>query len=212
MAGVGRCRLGCMRSRSSHSGTCDRGRRGRTRFKRLGYRSGRLNAPGSYVRNGNEIRAILRAFTFSDSARPATEIRRRIADHAIDSLDADEQPTSLVRLEPPLIGSFFATHGEDRLIVTPEETPPLLMDALKVVEDRNFDTHAGFDLKGIARAAWADLRAGDLSRRQHADAATREELLPRQSPHAAAQTQGTRHGGDPRCALHERRPAQCIHQ
>ena len=31
-------------------------------FKRLGYRSGRLNAPGSYIRNGNEIRAVLRAF------------------------------------------------------------------------------------------------------------------------------------------------------
>ena len=68
-----------------------------------------------------------------------------------------------MRLEPPLIGSFFAIHGEDRLIVTPAETPPLLTDALKVVEDRNFDTHAGFDLKGIARAAWADLRAGDLA-------------------------------------------------
>ena len=34
---------------------------------------------------------------------------------------------------------------------------------MKAVEDRNFDTHAGFDLKGIARAAIADLRAGDLS-------------------------------------------------
>ena len=34
---------------------------------------------------------------------------------------------------------------------------------MKAVEDRNFDTHAGFDLRGIARAAIADLRAGDLS-------------------------------------------------
>src|SRR5262245_13487704 len=34
-------------------------------FKRLGYRRGRLNAPGSYVRNGNEVSAVLRAFTFS---------------------------------------------------------------------------------------------------------------------------------------------------
>ena len=132
-------------------------------FKRLGYRRGRLNAPGTYVRNGNEVRAVLRAFMFSDSPHPATEIRVRIADHAVDTLYADQQPTSLVRLEPPLIGSFFAIHGEDRLIVTPAETPPLLTDALKVVEDRNFDTHAGFDLKGIARAAWADLRAGDLA-------------------------------------------------
>ena len=47
-----------------------------------------------------------------------------------------------------MIGSFFATHGEDRLIVTPEETPKLLSEGLKAVEDRNFDTHVGFDLKG----------------------------------------------------------------
>ena len=132
-------------------------------FKRLGYRRGALTAPGTYQRTGNELRAVLRAFTFSDGPRGATDIRVRIADHAVDSLTADQQVTSLVRIEPPLIGSFFAAHGEDRLIVTPDETPPLLSAGLKAVEDRNFDTHPGFDLKGIARAAWSDLRAGDLA-------------------------------------------------
>ncbi len=132
-------------------------------LKRLGYRRGPSNAPGSYAHNGNEVRATLRAFTFSDGPRPPTEIRVRIADHAIDTLYENGEPASLVRLEPPLIGSFFATHGEDRLILTPQETPTLLSEGLKAVEDRNFDSHAGFDLKGIARAAIADLRSGDLS-------------------------------------------------
>ena len=132
-------------------------------LKRLGYRRGPSSTPGSYMQTGNEVRATLRAFTFGDGPRMPTDIRVRIADHAIDTLYENGEPASLVRLEPPLIGSFFASHGEDRLIVTPEETPALLSEGLKAVEDRNFDTHAGFDLKGIARAAIADLRAGDLS-------------------------------------------------
>ncbi len=134
-------------------------------LKRLGYRRGPLNldAPGNYTHTGNEIRATLRAFTFSDGPRAPIDIRVRIADHAIDTLYENGEPASLVRLEPPLIGSFFASHGEDRIITTPEETPTLLSEGLKAVEDRNFDTHAGFDLKGIARAAIADLRSGELS-------------------------------------------------
>jgi penicillin-binding protein 1B len=134
-------------------------------LKRLGYRRGplNLNAPGNYTHTGNEVRATLRAFTFSDGPRAPIDVRARVADHAIDTLYENGEPASLVRLEPPLIGSFFASHGEDRLIITPEETPTLLSEGLKAVEDRNFDTHAGFDLKGIARAAIADLRSGDLS-------------------------------------------------
>jgi penicillin-binding protein 1B len=131
-------------------------------LKRLGYRSGRLDAPGTYVRKGDEVRAVLRAFPFSDGTRPVTEIDVRFQYHEIKSIEADKAPTALIRVEPPLIGSFFPSHGEDRLILTPEETPQLLSEGLKVVEDRNFDTHAGFDLRGIARAAFADLRAGDL--------------------------------------------------
>ncbi len=132
-------------------------------FKRLGYRRGPSTAPGNYTINGNELRATLRTFTFNDGPRDAVRIRVRIADEAIDTLYVEDSPATLVRLEPPLIGSFFAAHGEDRLILTPEETPRLLSEGLKVVEDRNFDTHAGFDMKAILRAAFADLRAGELS-------------------------------------------------
>ncbi len=132
-------------------------------LKRLGYRAGRLDAPGSYIRKRDEVRAVLRAFTFTDGPRKAAEITVRFRYQEIAAIEVADTPTALIRIEPPLIGSFFPSHGEDRLIVTPAETPELLAEGLKVVEDRNFDTHVGFDPKGIARAAWADLRAGDLA-------------------------------------------------
>jgi len=80
-------------------------------LKRLGYRRGplNLNAPGNYTHTGNEVRATLRAFTFSDGPRAPIDVRARVADHAIDTLYENGEPASLVRLEPPLIGSFFAS-------------------------------------------------------------------------------------------------------
>ena len=69
----------------------------------------------------------------------------------------------IVRLEPLLIGSIFPTHGEDRIVVQPEEVPPLLPAALKAVEDRKFDTHHGVDPTAIARAVWANVRAGGIA-------------------------------------------------
>src|SRR5690606_12032949 len=51
---------------------------------------------------------------------------------------------------------------EDRVIVAPDQVPPLLPAALKVVEDRKFDTHHGVDLSAIMRAAFVNLRAGEI--------------------------------------------------
>ena len=68
----------------------------------------------------------------------------------------------MLRLEPLLIGSIFPSHGEDRIVVTPAEVPPLLPAALKAVEDRKFDTHHGIDPLGMLRAAWVNVRAGQI--------------------------------------------------
>jgi penicillin-binding protein 1B len=68
----------------------------------------------------------------------------------------------VLRLEPLLIGSIFPTHGEDRIVVAPNEVPPLLPAALKAVEDRKFDTHHGIDPAGILRAMWVNARAGQI--------------------------------------------------
>jgi len=64
------------------------------------------------------------------------------------------------RLDPPVIGSVFPIHGEDRLVVSPEEIPALLRNGIKLIEDRRFDEHHGVDTLGVLRAIWVNLRAG----------------------------------------------------
>ena len=59
---------------------------------------------------------------------------------------------AVIRLDPLLIGSIFPIHGEDRIVVAPDQVPPLLPAALKAVEDRKFDSHHGVNPLAILRA------------------------------------------------------------
>lgn len=130
---------------------------------RLGYVAGRLDGPGSYRVEGSAVRAVLRPFAFADGARDSTPVRVRFAGPSVVAVDDRAgRPLDLIRVEPPLIGSIFPSHGEDRLIVPPGGTPKLLLEALKAVEDRHFDTHHGFDPKAMLRALYVNLRAGEV--------------------------------------------------
>ena len=68
----------------------------------------------------------------------------------------------MFRLDPLLIGSIFPIHGEDRIVVAPDEVPPLLPAALKAVEDRKFDSHHGVNPLAILRALFVNVRAGQI--------------------------------------------------
>ena len=59
-------------------------------------------------------------------------------------------PALGLRLDPPVIGSFFPSHGEDRIVLEPDDVPPLLKEGLKAVEDKTFDTHIGFSGGDVA--------------------------------------------------------------
>ena len=65
----------------------------------------------------------------------------------------------MFRLDPPVVGSVFPVHGEDRLVLSPADVPPLLRAGIKLIEDRRFDAHRGVDAYGLLRALWANLRA-----------------------------------------------------
>ena len=129
---------------------------------RLGYeaRAG-LNAPGSYKRTADRLEIYLRAFRFMERQRASQRIELTFDGGIVRDLrDQHGRPVPLVRLDASTIGSFFPSHGEDRLVLTPEQIPDLLRETLKAVEDQNFDRHAGFDPVGIARALWVNLKAG----------------------------------------------------
>ena len=54
-------------------------------------------------------------------------------------------------------------HGAtDRVLVTSAQIPQNLKQATVAIEDRRFYDHHGVDVLGVLRAAWADLRAGQV--------------------------------------------------
>lgn len=122
----------------------------------LGYQQGAPTSPGRYLQNNGQIDLYTRGFLFPDANEPAVKVSL-----AFDS-DRIRQMTgaSLVRLEPEQIGTLLPQSGEDRTLLAPEQTPTLLLQGLVAVEDRRFFEHFGVDLRGLARALWANVSAG----------------------------------------------------
>ncbi|MET0499710.1 MAG: transglycosylase domain-containing protein, partial [Steroidobacteraceae bacterium] len=133
-------------------------------LRRLGYQ--RVDDPkqaGSYRRRGARIELVSRKFHFWDSVQESQRLNIETSGGAIASMsDAQGTEVPLFRLDPLLIGSIFPLHGEDRVVVAPDEVPDLLPAALKVVEDRKFDTHHGVDVIAILRAIVVNARAGQI--------------------------------------------------
>ena len=133
-----------------------------TELERLGYRQqNNLDFPGTYSVVGSDLGVHLRGFRFIEGFRPAQKLRLAFNQSGIRKiLTSEGEELILTRLDPAKIGSFFPSHGEDRVILTPQEVPPLLAAGLKAIEDRNFDEHRGFSVTGILRALVVNLRAG----------------------------------------------------
>jgi penicillin-binding protein 1B len=133
-------------------------------LKRLGYREDpRLLGPGTYRVGLGRIEIAARGFSFAGDTEPDQLVALTFVGGRIAALrDSRGAATPIVRLNPLLIGSLFAAHGEDRLIVAPGDIPPLLTDTLKAVEDRRFDSHFGVDPIAVMRALFVNVSAGEI--------------------------------------------------
>lgn len=131
---------------------------------KLGYRRmPAANKPGSFRRAPGRIDLMTRRFQFWDTLQEPQQLSVRFDGWRIESVTSHGgEPIAIARLDPLLVGSIFASHGEDRIVVPPEDVPPVLPAALKVVEDRKFEEHFGVDPLAIARALLANLRAGEI--------------------------------------------------
>jgi penicillin-binding protein 1B len=133
-------------------------------LQRLGYGpvSGRVGT-GLFRRDRNAIDIGRRAFVYDSGREPEQILRVEFRNERISSLaDGARNELAVAELEPLLIGNIFAAHGEDRLVLSPEEVPALLTESLKAVEDRRFDTHLCNDARAMLRAAHANPRAGGI--------------------------------------------------
>ena len=122
-----------------------------------------LSRPGEFVAAPGEVRVWTRAFPFWDGEEPSRRLRIHFdRDRLVSISDESDEPVAVLRLEPLRVGSVFRTHHEDRILIEPDAIPPLLVEALKAVEDRKFDRHHGLDFAAIARAAMVNLRHGEI--------------------------------------------------
>lgn len=80
----------------------------------------------------------------------------------VDSIvDAKGQPLASYELEPLLITGLSAgEHRIKRRLVTYDELPPNLVNAVVAIEDRRFFEHSGVDYHRILGALWNDMTPG----------------------------------------------------
>src|SRR5512138_538320 len=85
-------------------------------IKRLGYREDpRLPSPGTYRVGLGRMEVSTRGFEFAGDMEPARLVSISFAGGRIAALrDKQGKDAAIVRLNPLLIGSLFAAHGEDR--------------------------------------------------------------------------------------------------
>ena len=97
---------------------------------RLGYREliGPLET-GTFLRNGARIELWTRAFEHAGVAEAPRVIQIAFdGDRIAEVRDVAGAEIPLLQLDPLLIGSVFPAHGEDRIIIGPDEVPPLLTE------------------------------------------------------------------------------------
>jgi len=119
---------------------------------------------GEYSRNANKFHLLSRPFDFWDGSEAAQNLRVTFAGGSISRLEdgSSGAATSLARLDPVLVGSFYPSHNEDRVLLQLDEVPVALTDALIAVEDRGFYQHHGIAPLAIARAMWVNIRAAGV--------------------------------------------------
>ncbi|GAA0426986.1 penicillin-binding protein 1B [Cocleimonas flava] len=103
-----------------------------------------------------------RGFKFAQDQEISRRISIQIKKDKIVKLSNTEsnEPLTLMRLEPVLIGNFYPQHNEDRVLVKLDDVTPLLAKGLVAVEDKKFYDHFGVNPKSIVRAVLANAEAG----------------------------------------------------
>ncbi|WP_420825339.1 penicillin-binding protein 1B [Psychrobacter frigidicola] len=129
----------------------------------LNYRSNKsYDRTGTYYKSGNDYFIHTRGFSYSAADVDKEQvIKMTIADSKIKSIQSTEQNASgIIRLEPVSIGGIYPDNNEDRLVVSLDDVPQPLIDALVATEDRGFYEHKGVSVRGIARAVINNFTGG----------------------------------------------------
>ena len=124
-----------------------------------------LDVSGKYTRIGNSFELFCRPFDFGDEKLPERRSHIKIKNNRVVKLQTPLTGTEkkMERLDPVIVGGFYPSSMEDRILVTIDQTPPLLGKTIICVEDKTFYTHFGIDPKSIFRAMLVNLKNRRLS-------------------------------------------------
>lgn len=117
---------------------------------------------GTYRKSGNTYFIHTRGFTYSaNDVDKEQVIKMTIAGNKVESIQSTlPAKTGIIRLEPVSIGGIYPDSNEDRMVVSLDEVPQPLIDALIATEDRGFYEHKGVSVRGIARAVINNFTGG----------------------------------------------------
>ena len=120
---------------------------------RLGYVETRAEprAPGQFRRSDAAWDVVLR----EDRAR----IHLDLAEDRIARVLREGRDVHAAALEGEVLAGRGEEPGEEYRPIRLAEAPRVLVDAVLAIEDRRFFQHGALDPRGLARAAWANLRA-----------------------------------------------------
>jgi penicillin-binding protein 1B len=127
----------------------------------LGYRNvAKVSGPAQWSQKGGRFTVHTRDFAFWDGSEPGRTLSVDTNSSGVTRIRSGKKEVDLLRLEPALVGSIYPSHNEDRVLVQRADLPDDLVNGLLAVEDRRFFEHGGVDVRGIARALWANIQAG----------------------------------------------------
>lgn len=117
---------------------------------------------GTYTKKNGEYYIHTREFNFAaNDTEPSQVIKVTLKDNHIEKLQSTHPNKSgVARIEPIFIGGIYPDNNEDRIVLTINEYPQPLIDALVATEDRSFYQHHGVSIRGIARAIYSNMMGG----------------------------------------------------
>ena len=123
---------------------------------------GRPRGPGQFQRRADGWEIVLR--TGPEAARREPQrVRLETRDDRIVEVQVDGKSVASTTLEPEVLTSIDDRAGEEYRPVRLGDVPITLLSAILAAEDHRFFDHGGLDLRGVVRAAWANLRAGRVT-------------------------------------------------
>jgi penicillin-binding protein 1B len=118
--------------------------------------------PGEIAWSNGVLDLFLRRRPTASGWQEAGRLEARVRGGRLASLVWSGSEVDSASLEPSLLASFVDEGRDERRPARLERLPEHLVQAVLAAEDAGFFRHAGLSASGIARAAWVNLRGGEV--------------------------------------------------